>query len=64
MMLDVREIYSKGYDDGQRAIVRALRDIIDDAPQPGYSGLTRYYKHSIEILLEVYSHGKEEKEEN
>lgn len=58
-MPDVREIYSKGYDDGQRSVLRSLRDILEDAPQPEYSGLAKYYKHSIEILLEVYSYGKE-----
>lgn len=60
---DFRMAFNKGYDEGQKSILRALRYTLDDAPNPGYSALTNYYKHSIEIILEVYGHGKEEKEE-
>lgn len=62
--IDFRMAFSKGYDEGQKTILRSLRYILDDAPTPGYSALTNYYKHSIEIILEVYGYGKEKKEEN
>lgn len=61
-MSDLREAYGKGYDDGARAVLRMLNTILDDSPTSGYSELTNYYKHGIEIILEAYNYGKEEKE--
>ena len=61
-MRDLQEAFSKGYDAGQRNVLNMVNYILDDAPQSGYSGLSDYYKISMEILLEVFGYGKEEKE--
>lgn len=59
-MSDVQEAYSKGYEDGQKAVLRLVKHIVDDAPKSGYS--TSYYKISLKMLLEVYDYGKEKKD--
>lgn len=63
-MSDLQEAYGKGYYEGERSVLRMLKSVLDDAPKSGYTGSTKYYKHSIEIILEVFEYGKEEKEEN
>ena len=62
MMSDLQESYSKGYEDGQNAVLRLVKHIIDDAPKSGYNGSVSYYKISLNMLLGVYNYGKEKKE--
>lgn len=61
-MSDIQETYSKGYEDGQNAVLRLVKHILDDAPKSGYNGSVSYYKISIKMLLEVYEYGKEKKD--
>ena len=57
-MSDIREAYSKGYEDGKNAILRMVKYVLDNAPK-GYD-----YKISLSSILEVYNYGKEEEKEN
>lgn len=62
-MSDTRDAYNKGRMDGEKSVLRMLQIVLDGADQSGW-GLSAYYTSSLNLVLELYGYGKEEKEEN
>lgn len=58
---DSVKAYGEGRRDGEKAVLRMLQMILEDGRT---NKSPTYYKASIELVLEVYNYGKEEKEEN
>lgn len=59
-MIDAATAYDKGIKDGENALLKLLKMILDDAQ---FNHSPTYYKASLELVLELYGYGKE-KEEN
>ena len=57
-------IYDKGRQDGEQAVLRLIKIVLDNADQAGW-GMTAYYISSLNLILELYGYGteKETKEE-
>lgn len=56
---DAVKAYSDGRRDGEKAVLRMLHMILVDGQ---HNKSITYYKASIELVLEIFGYGKEEKE--
>lgn len=57
-------MYERGRSDGEQAVLRLIKIVLDNADQAGW-GLSAYYTSSLNLILELYGYGteKETKEE-
>lgn len=60
-MCDAVKIYDDGHRDGEKAVLRLLQMILDEGNK-SHNYTHMYYKASLELVLELFNYGKEEKE--
>ena len=58
-------IYAKGRREGEQAVLRLIKLVLDNAGNSGYQHSPSYYRVSLNFILELYKYGteKETKEE-
>ena len=55
---DLVKAYSKGRSEGEQAVLRLIKIVLDNADQAGW-GLSAYYTSSLNLIMELYGYGTE-----
>ena len=52
-------MYERGRSEGEQAVLRMIKLVLDNANSSGYSHSPSYYRVSLKFILELYGYGTE-----